>query len=313
MKGYGINPWLVEDLDEFYFLCCPECAYKSKDDEAFMDHAVENHPKSKASSVFSEAEQKLSKQKTVLNLPKSVKVIPKTIKVVPKTKNVASIDNAEERAYKSKNNEEFIAVENLPKSKGYSVGSEAELELSKNVFREVLELSKQKTVSNLENSVKSIDIKVENNPKSKAFSIFSEIEELCKQKTVSNVEESVKSIGKKIKIENLPEPEKSSVFSELDELVKKKTDQNLKEISALKAILQGEGAVKVISIPKNVATIEIPEEEKTKEKELVPDDFAAVESIKYDYIDGKLIRKKTCEKSKQKTVKVATIDMPKGQ
>ena len=90
----------------------------------------------------------------------------------------------------------------------------------------------------------------------------------------------------------------------------------MKEISALKAILQGEGAVKVISIPKIVATIVIPEEEKSKSKELieiVPDDFAAVESIKYDYIDGKLIRKKTFEKSKQKTVKVATIDMPKGQ
>ena len=52
MKAYSRNPWLVEDLDEFYFLCCPECTYKSKDDEAFIDHAVENHPKSKASSVL---------------------------------------------------------------------------------------------------------------------------------------------------------------------------------------------------------------------------------------------------------------------
>ena len=60
------NPWLVEDLDDFYFLCCPECAYKSKDDEAFMDHAVENHPKSKASSVFSESEQELSRKRTVV-------------------------------------------------------------------------------------------------------------------------------------------------------------------------------------------------------------------------------------------------------
>ena len=64
MEVHGRNPWLVEDLDDFYFLCCPECAYKSKDDEAFIDHAVENHPKSKASNVFSEAEQELSRQKT---------------------------------------------------------------------------------------------------------------------------------------------------------------------------------------------------------------------------------------------------------
>ena len=72
MEVQGRNPWLVEDLDDFYFLCCPECTYKSKDDEAFIDHAVENHPKSKASSVFSEAEQKLSKQHSISKVEKVV-------------------------------------------------------------------------------------------------------------------------------------------------------------------------------------------------------------------------------------------------
>ena len=281
MEVHGRNPWLVEDLDDFYFLCCPECAYKSKDDEAFMDHAVENHPKSKASNVFSKAEQELSRQKTVQNLPKTLKVIPKTIKVVPKTvkvmpktENTSSVENAEEFAYKSKNNETSIAVENIPKS-------------------------------NLESSVRRVDKKVENHPKSKAFS---EIEESCNLKTVSNVEDSM-----------------------LDESVEKKTAENLmeiklKEINKLKAILQGKAEFddetlknfnlkKVgnnISISKTVGT----EAEKTKEKQLdenSPNNFAAVESIKYDYIDGKLIRKKTCEKSKQKAVKVATIDMPKEE
>ena len=75
MEVHGRNPWLVEDLDDFYFLCCPECAYKSKDDEAFIDHAVENHPKSKASNVFSEVEQKLSKQHSISKVEKVVKVI----------------------------------------------------------------------------------------------------------------------------------------------------------------------------------------------------------------------------------------------
>ena len=276
MKGYGINPWLVENLDDFYFLCCPECAYKSKDDEAFIDHAVENHPKSKASSVFGEAEQKLSKQKTVQNLPKTSKVIPKTIKIVPKTvkvmpktENTSSVENTEE----SKNNETSIAVENIPKS-------------------------------NLESSVKRVDKKVENIPKSIAFS---EIEELCNQKTVSNVDDFM-----------------------LDESVEKKNAHKLKEINKPKAILQGNAelgdetlknltlkkVVKNISISKNVATIAIPEAEKTKENQLdqkVPDSFAVEESIKYDYIDGKLIRKKTSEKSKQNTVKVATIDLPKEE
>ena len=272
MEVHGRNPWLVEDLDDFYFLCCPECAYKSKDDEAFMDHAVENHPKSKASSVFGEAEQKLSKQKTVQNLPKTSKVIPKTIKIVPKTvkvmpktENTSSVENTEE----SKNNETSIAVENIPKS-------------------------------NLESSVKRVDKKVENHPKSIAFS---EIEELCNQKTVSNVEDSM-----------------------LDESVEKKIAQKLNEVNKLKAILQGNAEFddetlknfnlkkvgKNISISQNV----ISEEEKTKENQLdekVPDSFSAVESIKYDYIDGKLIRKKTSEKSKQNTVKVATIDLPKEE
>ena len=54
MKAYSRNPWLVENIDDFNFLCCPECAYKSKIEEAFISHAVENHPKSKASDIFSE-------------------------------------------------------------------------------------------------------------------------------------------------------------------------------------------------------------------------------------------------------------------
>ena len=111
MKGYGINPWLVKDLDDFYFLCCPECAYKSKDDEAFMDHAVENHPKSKASNVFSEAEQELSRQKTfqrynpkgnnLLAEVKSAKQtqeqkLNKVVKVIITPKNIDLIDMLEE-------------------------------------------------------------------------------------------------------------------------------------------------------------------------------------------------------------------------
>ena len=111
MEVHGRNPWLVEDLDDFYFLCCPECAYKSKDDEAFMDHAVENHPKSKASNVFSEAEQELSRQKTfqrynpkgnnLLAEVKSAKQtqeqkLNKVVKVIIMPKNIDLIDMLEE-------------------------------------------------------------------------------------------------------------------------------------------------------------------------------------------------------------------------
>ena len=85
MKAYARNPWLVENLDDFNFLCCPECAYKSKDDGAFIDHAIENHPKSKESSVFSGAEEESSKQITAESLKKVVKIISLPI-------NLASID-----------------------------------------------------------------------------------------------------------------------------------------------------------------------------------------------------------------------------
>jgi len=46
MKAYSKNPWLVENIDDFNFWCCPECAYKSKDRTVFKAHALENHPKS---------------------------------------------------------------------------------------------------------------------------------------------------------------------------------------------------------------------------------------------------------------------------
>ena len=46
MKAYSRNPWLVENIEDFNYLCCPECAYKSKDEISFESHAVENHPKS---------------------------------------------------------------------------------------------------------------------------------------------------------------------------------------------------------------------------------------------------------------------------
>lgn len=44
------NPWQVDNLDAFSFLCCPECNFKSKltDNDTFEAHAVENHPLAKS-------------------------------------------------------------------------------------------------------------------------------------------------------------------------------------------------------------------------------------------------------------------------
>ena len=40
------NPWEVESIQEFSFLNCPECPFRTKAKEIFQNHAVENHPKS---------------------------------------------------------------------------------------------------------------------------------------------------------------------------------------------------------------------------------------------------------------------------
>ena len=42
------NPWAVNCIDSFNFLCCPECVYRSKEESSFQAHAVQNHPRSKA-------------------------------------------------------------------------------------------------------------------------------------------------------------------------------------------------------------------------------------------------------------------------
>ena len=40
------NPWEVENVTAFSFLCCPECVYRCKDETSFQDHAVHHHPQS---------------------------------------------------------------------------------------------------------------------------------------------------------------------------------------------------------------------------------------------------------------------------
>ena len=37
------NPWLVDNIDHFWFLNCPECAFKTKTQNDFQKHAVVNH------------------------------------------------------------------------------------------------------------------------------------------------------------------------------------------------------------------------------------------------------------------------------
>ena len=41
------NPWEVDDIYAFNFFCCPECAYRSKAETDFQNHAVISHQKAK--------------------------------------------------------------------------------------------------------------------------------------------------------------------------------------------------------------------------------------------------------------------------
>ena len=38
------NPWLVDSLQDFLFLKCPECTFDTKEEDYFQEHATEKHP-----------------------------------------------------------------------------------------------------------------------------------------------------------------------------------------------------------------------------------------------------------------------------
>ena len=38
------NPWNVASVQDFSFLNCPECTFKSKEEANFQEHAVATHP-----------------------------------------------------------------------------------------------------------------------------------------------------------------------------------------------------------------------------------------------------------------------------
>ena len=75
MKAYSRNPWLVKNIDDFNYLCCPECAYRSKDEISFESHAVENHPKSSALFDKTESPEEIKKKPIILSVLK--KNVPK--------------------------------------------------------------------------------------------------------------------------------------------------------------------------------------------------------------------------------------------
>ena len=47
MDFQNINPWSVENLEEFLYFCCPECDDRNQSRNTFLEHALHQHPTSK--------------------------------------------------------------------------------------------------------------------------------------------------------------------------------------------------------------------------------------------------------------------------
>jgi hypothetical protein len=47
MDEEKVNPWAVEQLEDFQFFCCPECPDRIVTKETFIEHALANHPQSR--------------------------------------------------------------------------------------------------------------------------------------------------------------------------------------------------------------------------------------------------------------------------
>ena len=45
-RAKQVNPWSMENIEEFLFYCCPKCDHKYKAPQSFLDHALLSHPNS---------------------------------------------------------------------------------------------------------------------------------------------------------------------------------------------------------------------------------------------------------------------------
>lgn len=105
------NPWEVESLQDFSFLCCPECSFKSKEACDFENHALHKHPRA------------------VCFFEKQLEV---KIEDIIDTKDVIK----EEQSLASTLETEKMPAEEFPCSKGFAIQSELDENLPlKKAFR----------------------------------------------------------------------------------------------------------------------------------------------------------------------------------
>ena len=85
------NPWLVENIETFNFLCCPECVYRSKEKTSFQNHALQNHERSKPFFLTIENCMKIE---------------------INEENDSVSIDIKEEHEYKENDNNSLMQIQN---------------------------------------------------------------------------------------------------------------------------------------------------------------------------------------------------------
>ena len=44
MEEYGKSPWLVQNIEDFLYYCCPECEIRDHSKDHFLQHVFEKHP-----------------------------------------------------------------------------------------------------------------------------------------------------------------------------------------------------------------------------------------------------------------------------
>ena len=86
------NPWLITDIEEFHFYCCPECQFKDHSNEIFVNHVFQAHPYAKEfleiNQFIDDNESKKILSKDAAPAPSAFDVSDILMKLAPNINNV---------------------------------------------------------------------------------------------------------------------------------------------------------------------------------------------------------------------------------
>ena len=86
------NLWLITDIEEFHFYCCPECQFKDHSNEIFVNHVFQAHPYAKKfleiNQFIDDNESKKILSKDATPAPSAFDVSDILMKLAPNINNV---------------------------------------------------------------------------------------------------------------------------------------------------------------------------------------------------------------------------------